>query len=198
MGTRPDREIALLVGVDRRYVVVFRQMNGIAAYDHQGAPRRPRLEVRTPAREPRLRRSRLDGFRHLMGTMHDGEVAAQAGTSREAVMRYRQRHHIAPFVPQGESRAPEVVPETREFVGSPGAEVSPQGAPEAEVPRATSVESWRERNGYMFELEADGRVREYLVLGEDIAQAAERFHGGVGRPGLEGRVVAIRYKAAAL
>jgi len=48
--------------------------------------------------------SRIDAVRHLVGVLTDAEVAAKAGVTSSAVHQYRQRHGIAPALPQGTTR----------------------------------------------------------------------------------------------
>jgi hypothetical protein len=53
---------------------------------------------------PPVKPSRIDAVRHLVGVLTDAEVAAKAGVTSSAVHQYRQRHGIAPALPQGTTR----------------------------------------------------------------------------------------------
>ncbi|MEQ1505980.1 MAG: hypothetical protein ABMB14_27350, partial [Myxococcota bacterium] len=49
-------------------------------------------------------RSRIEEYHDLVGVLTDPEVAAKAGVTPSAVHQYRQRHGIAPALPQGATR----------------------------------------------------------------------------------------------
>lgn len=182
MGTIPDVAIAHLAGVDRRYVVVYRMENGIPAYDFKKSELpRPAPPVRQ-IKEVQFRKSRLDLYRNLMGVMSDAEAAAQALASREAVMRYRQRHGISAAnkpmpvasTPASEDSLPNTV--TDEAKASPFRN-SPVELP---YPSPSRTVAWAQSaaeggdHAYMVTLSQGSSTREAIILADDIAQAASK------------------------
>ncbi len=198
MGNRPDGDIAGLAGLDRRYVVVFRAQNGIPAY-RRGSP--PPDEKKP--NEVRFRRSKLDQYRHLMGVVSDGQVAEQANSSREAVMRYRSRHgipaaprtpRVVPPPPQAEPATPRPAP-IDELPPEPE-DLSTPGATQAAQPVA--VQPGHAAQGFIATVVTGGEHREYMVLGDDLAQACHIALDTVARMDAQARVLSLRYYADAL
>ena len=186
MGQVPDREIASLARVDRRYVVVYRQQYGIPAFDYRTAGSSTRSPKPAIPPTQHFRRSKLDGFRHLMGVINDGEVAQQAGTSREAVMRYRQRHQI-PSAPRAVE--PQITPIP---VPNPQVETLPpvfEDIPD-DVPAFDEIAHDPTPplliDAYMVTVHTNGISKDYVVTGPDIVSAVshatrhvEVFHGEI-------------------
>ncbi len=115
VGLRSDAEVARLAGVRRETVIAYRQTRGIPAPPivrsvATKTPRRkpspvkpcpsPVVEPTASTEPPRtptgrnLRRSKLDAFRHLLGTIPDHEVALLANMNRQSVMEYRRARGI--------------------------------------------------------------------------------------------------------
>jgi len=84
VGSRPDRDIAEEIGVSVRTLASFRARHKIPAY------KGPRTQ-----RKPGGRRSKIDPFRDLLGTVPDRVVAEKAGVTLNAVRNYRVKHGIA-------------------------------------------------------------------------------------------------------
>jgi len=85
LGRRPDAEVAALAGVSVRTVASFRARNEIAGY---AGPRRK------PTRT-RHRKSKIDPYADLVGSLSDREVAKRAGVTLNAVRNYRQKRGIS-------------------------------------------------------------------------------------------------------
>lgn len=101
LGKVPDHKIAEQAGVSRAIVIALRKRLGIPAYEGYkfGAPGNPAPQrpPRSPEGDPRPfrgRRSALDPFAHLLGTVPDQEIAKLAGVTPENVRTYRQRRGI--------------------------------------------------------------------------------------------------------
>ena len=85
LGTIPDSEVANKAGVSVRTVAAFRARHGISGFS--GKRRVP--EVR------RGRRSHIDEYAHLLGSVADQEIARMAGVSPSAVRNYRHKRGLA-------------------------------------------------------------------------------------------------------
>ncbi len=102
LGRIPDHKVAEQAGVSRAIVIAFRNRLGIPPYNGYkfGSPGNP-APTRPPAppdgapRAFRGRRSALDPYANLLGTVPDQEVASLAGVTPENVRTYRQRRGIA-------------------------------------------------------------------------------------------------------
>lgn len=116
LGKEPDHAVAGDAGVSRSLVSGYRKKHGIGAYtgykfgvrERPPAPavptarpgkartRSPAAEVASlaPERSFRGRRSALDAFASMLGTVPDSEVARQAGVTSENVRTYRLRRGI--------------------------------------------------------------------------------------------------------
>lgn len=85
LGTVPDSIVAKKAGVSVRTIASFRARNKIAGYS---GPRR-----RGADRAPR--KSRIDPYAHLVGTVPDRVVAEKANVSVNAVRNWRIKHQVA-------------------------------------------------------------------------------------------------------
>ncbi len=238
MGKRPDGEIARLAGLDRRYVVVFRHHEGIGPYRRGSAEKSEATATATEGK--RFRKSKLDAFRHLMGEVPDGQVAELAGCSREAVMRYRSRHGIAPASrARKATEATLAIDPTVPVGGATPAKTGP--APEIELSASHPAEAPEESNthaaaeppldslppeaddvfaaeprapsrqpstpaadplggaeGFMVTVQ-DGAVQQvYLVLGDDLALAAQKALDTFAGHAPNARILELRYFADVL
>ncbi len=111
LGTLPDAEVALLAGVNRKTVVIYRQAHDIAACPRGRGAKAPEapaersaVEAPAPVRASQPRTSKLDTLHDVLGVLSDGEVAALSGLSRKTVMLYRQADDI-PARPRGRPAA---------------------------------------------------------------------------------------------
>ena len=84
LGAVPDSAVAKRAGVSVRTIASFRARNGISGYT---GPRR-----RGADRAPR--KSRIDAFAHLVGSVADRLVAEQADVSVNAVRNWRIKHGV--------------------------------------------------------------------------------------------------------
>lgn len=109
VGRLPDREVAERAGMTTENVRMYRQRRGIAA-GWRAPVEAPEAERPKRGRQPaapgetRVERA-LAAVAHLIGSVPDAEVAAQAGISRSAVSAYRQKHQIPPGGVRGGARA---------------------------------------------------------------------------------------------
>lgn len=87
----------------------------------------PEKSKRTRSAPP-VKPSRIDAVRHLVGVLTDAEVAAKAGVTSSAVHQYRQRHGIAPALPQGTTRR--ALERRKATDQGRGSEPSPSGSAE--------------------------------------------------------------------
>lgn len=85
LGRISDRAAAEIAGVSQRTITSYRQRHGIPAFTGRGAAKGTH------------RRSRVDPFRDLLGTMTDREVAERAGVTVNAVRNYRQSRGIESY-----------------------------------------------------------------------------------------------------
>ncbi|MFZ5476902.1 MAG: helix-turn-helix domain-containing protein [Myxococcota bacterium] len=147
LGKVADQVIADEAGVPRTAVGDYRRKVGIPAYDgfrHQ--PRKTPEHVEGPAPG---RRSSIDPYVHLLGTVPDSEIAAMAGVTREAVTKLRARRGIPGFgtaAPVNQSPGPSVV------VEAPApAEVPPPSR------RASKLDAFRDIVGVLSDAEVAAR-----------------------------------------
>jgi hypothetical protein len=92
LGKESDSVIAKKAGVSARTVAAYRMRLKIPGYNRWSDPKRSRTQKR---------RSKLDPFRDLVGTVTDATVAKKANVSIQAVRNYRVKHGI----PSSRSRA---------------------------------------------------------------------------------------------
>lgn len=123
--------------------------------------------------QAKRRKSKLDPYLEHIGVLPDREVAEMAGVTPENVRAFRARRDI-PAGWRGEGR-----------VGAGG---MPGGFAEcADGPQGFAISV----------ATADGSL-DFVVLAEDIAQAATLAMRRLGARGVEGRIQDIRYLAEAL
>ena len=92
LGNESDSAIAKKAGVSARTVAAYRMRLNIPGYNRWSDPKRSRTQKR---------RSKLDPFRDVVGTVTDAAVAKKAKVSIQAVRNYRVKHGI----PSSRSRA---------------------------------------------------------------------------------------------
>lgn len=163
LGKVGDHVIAARAGVTRESVGKFRRDNAIPAYDGfrtgprqrpdpvaQVEPVPPSPSVTPPSTPPHPpgRRSAIDAFADLLGTVPDHVVGAMAGVSRDAVKEYRKRRGIGRFYarPQSQtSNQPEAVPPAATAPRAPVADPGVASAAATTVPNAARVPLKRHR-----------------------------------------------------
>lgn len=90
LGTVPDSELATRFGMAVGSVANYRRRKKIPAFRRSSSPGSPRA-----AHVPR--KSKMDAFRNLVGTMPDAAVATRAGVSSATVSAYRRNHNLPRF-----------------------------------------------------------------------------------------------------
>ncbi len=207
VGVVPDREVAELAGVSSENVRAFRKRRGIpASWRGEGkAPAsaaskpKPKPTAAAPAkRAPKPRRGKLTPYRELVGILTDSRVAQMADTAAQNVRAYRLRHGI-PARWRGEG---EPLPNEEAILalhaGKPAKSEEPP-APPAVIPEPKpAAESVAGAEGYAVTVQgAEGEIS-YVVVANDIAEAAAKAVEGVQRRGIEGRLLSVRYLARTL
>lgn len=159
LGTVADSVIAQEAGVSVRSVAAYRARHRIPSLI---------TPFGTPVGEAPARRSRIDPYADLLGTVPDRVVAQQAGVSLNAVRNYRVKKKI-PAAGRGRPRTGTVpapgatpAPTARVEVAAPPAPPAPAAAP---TPKPASVG----RTAWAVEL-ADGETA--IVSGVTLVEAA--------------------------
>ncbi len=139
VGKMTDADVAAKANVSTAAVTQYRIRRGIPAAGRAAA--RSAEAVRAPAarvasgvsadaaKGVRHRRSKLDAYAHLVGTLSDSEVALLADVSSEGVRQYRRRHGI----PAAGTRVAEVEAATP-VAGAPVAAAPVAAAPVSATP----------------------------------------------------------------
>lgn len=203
VGQLPDREVAELAGVSAENVRAFRKRRGIpASWRGESQPARTPAAPRSAAK-PRnagqTRRGKLTPFREVVGVLTDSHVARLADTAAQNVRAYRLRHGI-PARWRGEGQA---LPNEQAILALySSADAAPPAAPAAPVtavapaPAPAADDSGLE--GYAITVQGPEGEISYVVVANDIAEAAAKAVLGVERRGIEGRLVSVRFLARAL
>lgn len=179
VGQRPDREVAEMAGVTPEAVRMYRRRHGIPS-----APRKAAASASsTTPRKPRKRRSKLDPFSDLLGTVPDAEVAAMAGVTSENVRAYRRRHGIS-----ADWRNKPAAP-----AAAPVAEAAPAAAPVADAAPAAVVAP--AAGAQAFSVEVAGSAETYFIIATDIASAAAAALKALPAAA---RIVSIRHQGPAI
>ena len=139
LGQIPDAEVAKQAGVSIEAVRMYRRRHAIAG------PQKEAAVVGTPRR----RKSALDPYFDLLGTVPDSEIAVMAGVTNENVRAYRRRHGIdaswkgaRPHKPLVTS-APQISPPVPVSTGQIGYLVSLEGQEDRVVVAADFVTAAR-------------------------------------------------------
>lgn len=145
IGVRPDSEVARLAGVTFENVRAFRKRHNLGAgspADTVAAPGASTPAVApvaaatpipaAPERRKPGRKTPIDAFAHLVGTVPDAEVARLSGASLAAVSAWRIRRKIASFKGTEAAPATTVAPAPS---AAPATTVAPapKAAPPAEL-----------------------------------------------------------------
>lgn len=206
IGKEPDRVVADKAGVSPENVRTWRVRRGVlATWRGEGvsartaAVQKPGLapsatvarSAPSPARrlsspavsdsvvpseadgERKRRPTRLEPFRHLLGVEPDRVVADRAGVSAENVRAYRVRHGI-PVNWQGSRGRPSSIPSEQR-------RPLPPTEPESRIQQA-SVSSrpspaLGRTHAFRIQVEIGPAVRDWFVLGSDMADAVRRAEG---------------------
>jgi hypothetical protein len=189
LGKVPDQQIADRAGVSRALVVNFRKKLGIPAYEGYkfGQEKAASAPISASERGFRGRRSALDSYVHVLGTMPDAEVAKLANVTAENVRTYRHRRGIAANW-KDVKPAPRPVVETRPFVEprAPAPKKAPSWSPAVtpvSVPAppapATSlattdvpVAASGSGTAFLVVVDTEQGPRNYALVAADIASAA--------------------------
>ncbi|MCB9676847.1 MAG: hypothetical protein H6737_17160 [Alphaproteobacteria bacterium] len=191
LGSVPDAEVAKKAGVSVRTIASYRSRNQIEGYRGRSAPRKER----------KPRRSKIDPFADLVGTVPDRVIAEKAGVTLNAVRNYRAARGITssrqrardtrdsgPVAAAPTSAAPRPAAASASV---PAVSTAPKPVPTSqrvETPAparaATGGFAWLVR----FDSGAEG-----IVLGADLVQAAQNA-GTAGR----GNVLGIERVGALL
>jgi hypothetical protein len=97
LGKISDPDFGKLVGASPRVVGTFRRRHGIAPFQLDVTASDDGADSSKPASGGR--RSKIDPFADLLGTVPDSVVAGKAGVSINAVSNYRRRRNIGAFDP---------------------------------------------------------------------------------------------------
>jgi hypothetical protein len=144
-----------------------------------GAPAAPAIGA--PAKEKatgrvrafRGRRSALDPYAHLLGTLPDREIAEMAGVSAENVRAYRVRRGIrGAGATAATADAPTPAPLPTAPAGRPAKGVRTQPPTAAEA-RSPAPDRAGDRTAYSIGWAKDGRSGAYVVVASDMRGAAE-------------------------
>lgn len=174
LGTVPDAVIAKETGIPRERVRDYRREAGIPAYSGQPlAAARPggraasddaaitALLEELLADEPEPPH-RLEAFRDQLGRVSDEVIAQRAGVERTTVGGYRRKLGIRAYTRRrGKAAARR----------APAGKAKPVAAPAA-APPLPSAEPARAPTAFRVVAVAQGEERRFVVVGEDIADAA--------------------------
>lgn len=178
LGRRPDADVAKLAGVSVRTIASFRARHGVPGYR---GPRRP-----SSSRGPR--RSRIDPFSNLLGTVPDRVVAEKAGVSLNAVRNYRVKKGIPAAGRRGSAAAETVEAVAPEPVAAPVAAPAPAPAAAPTPFRGGGRTAWR-----VTWLEG-GEKKDAIIVADDLAHAARQAMAA----NLAGQVVGLQLAGALL
>ena len=165
VGVLSDREVAELSGVSIQTIVRYRAANGIPSARSKQSRKGKKAPSRTPASKVTKRRtSKVEPFRHLLGTVSDSEVAKMAGVTTGAVTNYRHRLGIAARG-GGKSAAKALAPQPK--VAAPQPEAP---APQPKSPKAQASLPKKQMLAYRAQL----AERTAIVVAPDLVAAARR------------------------
>lgn len=191
VGVEPDARVAARANVSTETVRSFRVRRGIPALwrGEQGGPEATRV-VRPAARRTKKRgkrafkgrRSALDSYLDLLGTVPDAEVAAMAGVTAQNVRSFRMRRGIqAAWRGVG-------TPQPLAVLSARATDLERPAAPLAEVTR------W----AYRVTARVGAENREFVVFGESLSDAAIQAEGRLAERIPRARVLEIATLAEAL
>lgn len=206
VGVLPDAEVAALAGVSAENVRAYRKRRGIAAtWRGEGAvTKAPAAAKPKGVRRPGSpRRGKLTPYREQIGILTDSQVAKLADTAAQNVRAYRLRHGI-PARWRGEGQPlPNEEAILALYAGQQAvAQTPPAPEPEPLPPEPEDLPVAAPKpeglEGYAITVKGEDEEIRYVVMADDIAQAALKAVQGVARRGIEGRIVSVRFLARAL
>jgi hypothetical protein len=203
VGVLPDAEVAAVAGVSAENVRAYRKRRGIpAGWRGEGAVAKPAAaKPAAPRRPGSPRRGKLTPYREQVGILTDSQVAKLADTAAQNVRAYRLRHGIpARWRGEGQPLPNEeailALYEGQQAVTQAPAVPEPLPPEPEDLPAAVPQPMGLE--GYAITVKGDDEEIRYVVMADDIAQAALKAVQGVARRGIEGRIVSVRFLARTL
>jgi hypothetical protein len=194
VGKIPDRQLAQKAGVTTESVRMYRRRHGIELT----LPAAPNARPTPESKVPRRRRSKLDPYADLLGTVPDGEVAAMAGVTSENVRAYRRRHSIP--TQWRELRRAGGRPAAAPVAAAPApAAAAPVAAPAAPVAAASApVVAKVAGTVQAYAIAVAGSDVEYFIVAANIAAAATAALAAL--PGVAGtdQITGIRHLGPAI
>jgi len=201
VGVEADVQVAARAKVSTETVRSFRVRRGIPALwrGETAAPGKP-VAVKSSSKRSkkggkrvfRGRRSRLDSYVHLLGTVSDSEVAAMAGVTSQNVRAFRMRRGIEAGWRNGvESPAlPSLVEPT--VASAPATPALPR---RVQISSATAeVTNW----AYRITVRVGAENQEFVVFGESLSDAAIQAERRIAERNPRARVLEIATLAEAL
>lgn len=178
MGKESDATIAALAGATRAGVKAHRERHGIAPppASAESAPAPLRSSSAGPERvDPSAvrRPSRLDAYRHIVGVLFDSAVAEIVGMSAESVRLYRKRYGIRAGTMRSLSDTPPPAPVATPTLAASvlPAVAAPLVVPPSLAPRLEA--GLAGLRGFLVRADAGDGARRFLVIGPDMATAAQ-------------------------
>ncbi|TVQ90051.1 MAG: hypothetical protein EA397_13925 [Deltaproteobacteria bacterium] len=151
LGTVPDSQVAELAGVTVNAVSNYRRRRSIPAFDPSADG-----SSKGPAKSTGRRRSKIEDYRELLGTVPDRVVAKKAGVTLNAVSNYRRRRNIPAFDPS-----------------EPPAAGAPKAAAAASLSKVSASPS---SGSKVFKVNRTDGSKVYVVAGSFV-EAAQRLEG---------------------
>jgi hypothetical protein len=189
IGVEPDATVAAKADVTSETVRTYRVRRGIPAR-WRGEIARPLQtdeETGVPVKRPfRGRRSKLDPYRDLLGSVPDGDVAVRAGVTTENVRAYRRRRGITAVWRDGSGR-PSI-----DSVVSPSNGSMPSTRPSRRAARSAATWAYRVTAGVAAE------EHEFVVLGSSLSDAAVQAERRLSQRNPRARLLSVAVLAEAL
>jgi hypothetical protein len=210
LGEVPDNEIAKLAGVTPENVRAYRKRRGIPAKwrgEGPGAAKPAPAPTRAKkAKGGKRRKTKLEPYLDQLGVLPDTEIAELAGVTVGNVRAYRYRRGIPSAREAAKGGGDQVDPTT---IPAPPSPEPPLVAVEPELPPAAPAEPQPAANlegdspspkakAFRIKVEGVGGTVAYVVIAEDIAEAACKALRTLEQRRVEGEVLSVEYLAVAL
>lgn len=194
LGTMSDGDVALRAGATREAVSQYRRHRNIPAFrDGRGnvdgndsfeaneAPTNPKATANPSVPEVKRtgKRSAIDNYYDLLGTMTDQEVANKAGVSVAAVAKYRRRRGITASQPRSTSGGQSAVSAAAAPVAAPAA-ASVTEKVAAKPAAAPAKRAAGSLVAFVVVIRAGGNDKSFIVTGADITEAASSASKAAG------------------